>query len=403
MLLVIYNPACGDRTAKEFVDAHVLPTLTDAGRAPDKVVATDLTVPELHPAAIVKEALENAGADDDVDVILASGDGTLNDIVSELSAHPAVDPKSGEHFRLCLALVPVGTANAMYSSLFPPTSEDAAKDPTYKLQSVKSLLAHGPTVPLTLAITTFSAAPSARQPPRASVSCVVTSTALHAAILDTSESLRASHPGMERFKLAAQQNAAKWYGAQAKILPAAGSKYVLVYDPAKRAFVRHPESTKIDPIVDLTGPFIYFLSAINVDRLEPMFRIAPLAGARAQTVPSLDVVVIRPMVNHTITWDAPETREAFVSSIWKILSTAYQDGKHIDLRYNKDGEIVEGGEGDPVVEYFRCGGWEWLPDDIDPDAHIVCTDGAISRIEPGGRVVSVAARATSAGGFLIYA
>ncbi|KAL1743291.1 hypothetical protein HDZ31DRAFT_74967 [Schizophyllum fasciatum] len=403
MLLVIYNPACGDKSGKDFVDAHVLPLLADAGRTPDAVVATDLGAPERHPAAIVRDALERAAPDDDVDVILASGDGTLNDIVSELSAHPATGPKAGEHFRLCLALVPVGTANAMYSSLFPPDSEAAVADPDYKLRSVRALLARAPTVPLTLAITTFSAAPAARVPPRASVSCVVTSTALHAAILHTAEAFRDEHPSLARFKLAAQQNATKWYAAQAKILPAAGSKYVQVYDPARRAFVRHPDSTKIDPIVDLVGPFIYFLSAINVDRLEPAFRIAPLAAARGQTVPSLDVVVIRPMTNHTITWDAPETREAFVDSIWKILTTAYQDGKHIDLRYNDAGEIVEGGDGEPVVEYFRCGGWEWLPDDIDDDAHIVCNDGAISRIDPGGRVVSVAARATSAGGFQIYA
>lgn len=401
MLLVIYNPACGDRTAKSFVDANVLPLLTDAGKTPDKVVATDLSVPELHPAAIVKEALETS--EDDVSIILASGDGTLNDIVSVLSVNPAVGPKSGEHFRLCLALVPCGTANAMYSSLFPPSSEHEAKDPAYRLRSVQALIAGGQTVPLTLAITTFSAHPSARKPPRASVSCVVTSTALHACILHSSEALRESHPGIERFKLAAQENSAKWYNAHAKILPAAGAKYVQVYDPATRAFVRHPDSDRVDPIVDLYGPFIYFLSAINVDRLEPVFRVAPLAGARGQTVPSLDVVVVRPMEDPTMTWDAPETRAAFVEKIWKVMGAAYQDGKHIDLRYNEEGEIVEGGEGPPVVEYFRCGGWEWMPDDIDADAHLVCNDGAISHLDPGGRVVCVAARATSAGGFMIYA
>jgi len=39
-----------------------------------------------------------------------------------------------------------------------------------------------------------------------------------------------------------------------------------------------------------------------------------------------------------------------------------------------------------VVEYFRCGGWEWSPDDSDQDAHIVCLDGAISRIPNQGKV-----------------
>ena len=158
----------------------------------------------------------------------------------------------------------------MYSSLFPPTSEDAAKDPPYKLQSVKSLLAHGPTVPLTLAITTFSAAPSARQPPRASVSCVVTSTALHAAILDPSESLRASHPGIERFKLAAAQNATRWYNARLRLLPSPATSEppsdapapVLQYAPPLGQFIAAPSppaATGSDAgptaALELAGPF----------------------------------------------------------------------------------------------------------------------------------------------------
>jgi len=60
---------------------------------------------------------------------------------------------------------------------------------------------------------------------------------------------------------------------------------------------------------------------------------------------------------------------------------------HIDLRYNKDGQLVTQGDGPAVVEYIRCGGWEWIPETGDKDAHLVCSDGAIHNISEGGRAV----------------
>lgn len=108
------------------------------------------------------------------------------------------------------------------------------------------------------------------------VSAVVTSTSLHASILHDSESLRKEMPGIERFKIAAESNSTKWYNSYVKLLPEDNSGVVQMYDPSTKTFVEHPESDVDDPIVDLSGPFSYFLSVVNVDRLEPAFRITPL-------------------------------------------------------------------------------------------------------------------------------
>jgi len=179
---------------------------------------------------------------------------------------------------------------------------------------------------------------------------VVTSTALHAAILHDSEALRASVPGIERFKLAAAQNATTWYRARARLLAP-----VQRYDVTAGAFVNVAEEE------ELLGPFAYFLSTVNVDRLEPHFRIAPLQRALppppgAQT---MDVLVVRPLRDPSLEGKAGEgERERFKETLWGVLGGAYQDGEHIKARYDsQDGKT----DGLPVVEYFRVRGWEWIP------------------------------------------
>lgn len=111
----------------------------------------------------------------------------------------------------------------------------------------------------------------------------------------------------------------------------------------------------------LEGPFIYFLSTVNVDRLEPAFRITPLTRALPSSFPSCDIVIIRPLQSPSIAEDSPEARNSFVEEIWAVLGAAYQDGLHVQMRYSGDGKIVTEGDGPAVVEYIRCGGWEWIP------------------------------------------
>ena len=263
------------------------------------------------------------------------------------------------------------------------------------------------------------ATPGIAVPKQVSISAVVASTSLHAAILHDSEALRATDPTMERFKTAARQNIARWYAASAKLYPRDGARAVEVYDPAARAFVPHEASTDDDPIVDVPGPFAYFLSTVNVDRLEPQFRITP-RGRDASA--ALDVVVVRPLRDPACAMESEETRAAFAEKATEVLMGAYKDGAHIALRYDESGKIVTEGMGPTVVEYLRCGRWEWEPvslvvvrarllrkfihsqqDDIDERAHFVCADGDILLIPKGGRAVCTAATPmSSATGFALY-
>ncbi|KAK7015067.1 sphingoid long chain base kinase 4, partial [Favolaschia claudopus] len=353
MLLCLYNPASGDGTAKKLLDEHVLPLLQSNGKSVDKVISTEHAG---HAGEILVDFVNQHEAE--IVVILASGDGTLNECITGLSS--AESTGRSRPPKVSFVLVPSGTANALYSTLFPPPPEGPA-DTAYRLLSIQSFLANGKTIPLTLAITTLSSPPSARKRPQAKISSVVVSTSLHASILKDSETLRKEMPGLERFKVAAQQNSTKWYKSWVKLIPAPGAEVVQIYDPSSKSFIDHPDSHSNDPIVDLDGPFAYFLSTVNVDRLEPAFMISPLASRIPATEATCDLVIVRPFCSPTVSDDTLETREAFVPVLWKVLGDAYHQGAHVDLRYNENGEATTEGDGPLVVEYIRCGGWEWIP------------------------------------------
>ncbi|KAJ3505963.1 hypothetical protein NLJ89_g7134 [Agrocybe chaxingu] len=254
-------------------------------------------------------------------------------------------------------------------------------DVAYRLQSLDAFLQNKSTTRLSLATTTIS---SQNAPLGTSIASVVVSTALHASILHHSEALRDRHPGIERFKLAAQQNSAKWYTARLKLTPSSLG-FVQIYNPSSNSLIPHPDSSNESPAVEIQGPFAYFLSTVNVDRLEPAFRITPLARAIPSSTPAFDIVVLRPLRDPTVDRDTPEARASFVPKTWKVLGGAYQDGQHVEFVYTEQGDIASGLHGASVIEYFRCGGWEWTPDQADPDAHLVCSDGAISTIPPHGK------------------
>ncbi|GBE82572.1 Sphingosine kinase 1 [Sparassis crispa] len=338
-VFVIYNPVCGDGTANELFQEHVLPLIEKSSKVVDKIIVTES---QGHAASALRESFAQ---EDPITVVLGAGDGTLHEIIN------APDPKADVSF----ALVPCGTANALYSSIFPHTGEVDHAD--YKLKSVQAFVNDRPTIPLTLALTDLDAPD---KPRRSVASAVVTSTALHASILHDSEALRSSVPGIERFKVAARQNITRWYRATVRLHPAMNAGRVHIYDPAEGKFVPHPQSTKDAPLV-LEGPFAYFVSTVNVDRLEPQFRITPLQSDFKPTEASFDLVVVRPFRDPSISVDSEGTRAAFAPKLGSVLQAAYRNGAHASMRYANDGSTVDEGNGPTVVEYFRCGGWEWKP------------------------------------------
>jgi len=365
-LIVIYNPVSGDRTAANLTTERILPLLVSHDIVPDKVAATEHVG---HAGTLLLSYIDSllpATRADGITLILVSGDGTLHEIVNAL--HSARDKQEGPFPNLRIVLIPGGTANALHSTIFPPSTPSASSEaePTL-LASLLSFLSATPRlVPLTLAYTsTFPpASPDNDKSDRGHasadggnngvVSVVVTSTALHAAILHDSEALRASVPGIERYKLAAAQNATTWYRARARLLGP-----VQRYDVTADAFI--PVIDEKEEPLELQGPFAYFLSTINVDRLEPLFRIAPLQRTQPPLPGALtmDVLAVRPLRDPSLEGKAgEEERERYKERIWGALGGAYQGGAHVRARYDtQDGKA----DGPPIIEYFRVKGWEWVP------------------------------------------
>jgi len=402
MVLVIYNPVGGDSTAKQFVQDHVLPLLKTSDVPIGDIVETEHAG---HAGTIAFEFVDST-VSGPLDIVVACGDGTIHEIISTIALAPSYKNRPPDApAQVNLVLVPCGTANALYSSLFVPKPND---DPVeYKLQGIHAFIKKAKPVPLTLAITDILTQPAGKGSvpvrEKATVSAVVTSTALHASILLDSEVLRKQIPSMERFKVAAHQNITRWYDGCAKLFPSKSTGVVEIWNPFDNEFVPHAESDEDDPYVDIDGPFAYFLSAVNVDRLEPAFQIAPLVTAEPRAGAFLDVVVIRPYRDTSLSGlEAEEERKRFAEKSGAVWCAVYQSGNHINLRYDQTGKVVSDGEGELVVEYFRCGGWEWVPDTEDEKAHLLCNDGHISTIPKGGKAKTMAAAPSEESGFIVY-
>lgn len=443
--LIITNPACGNLSGTITTALYVLPQLNREG-VPAQASYT--TSHPGHAGTILVDFIDSQPTDsqEEVTVIVVSGDGTLHEIVNTLyetqQKRSLQSSTPWPRRKLNFVLVPAGTANALYNSFFPPDAQKSIPNspppensPPPVLSSLRAYIQPGATStlkPLTLARTVIypqavdtCPPPSAPAHPQVVISAVVASTALHASILADSEALRATMPGIERFKIAAQQNASYWYHARARLHPmpfVTGASHqqshggaVLKYDATHGTFIRLTEDT-----YELEGPFSYFLTTVNVDRLEPAFRIAPIARSHPPppTVPSIDVVVIRPLQDPVIkhqmqadTTGGEASRLQFAEKLWTVMGGAYADGKHLNFRYpsasenGPGGPVSEEGKGPYVVEYFRVSGWDWIPvspffilkfnqtlmlvlpyqNERDPKAHILCADGTILNIPHAGK------------------
>jgi hypothetical protein len=221
------------------------------------------------------------------------------------------------------------------------------------------------------------------------ITAVVTSSALHACLLHDAEGLRDQYPGVERFKVAAQENVKRWWEGRLRILPSSAG--VRRYDTEKKELVLAEGVDGVKGVgvelgergdVVLEGPFAYFVSSL-VSRFEPTFVVAPLrsplsplspltssssstsTGTNPQEEGTIDLVIIRPLRDEHISClvkqgeeGAAKAREGFVGRTWEVMGGMYGGGKHLDVRYK---DLESGAEGVEVVEYYRCGGFEWEP------------------------------------------
>ncbi|CAE6485554.1 unnamed protein product, partial [Rhizoctonia solani] len=385
-MLIISNPASGHKNGPQFIENYVLPLLNKYHVA----FRLETTNAPKHAGQLAKDYLESLGNAKSAIIVVSGGDGTIHEIINTLYAKLGSRDLNCMWPKLQLIIVNSGTANALYYSIYPivagpdvlrfiqETLPTADAEIASGLQSVVAYLRRtGVTRPLVLARTAIVTQDGSER--ESLLSVVVASTALHANLLHTSEELRATIPGVERYTEAAKQNIHKWSHATVRLKPAATG--ILLYDPASGEFVEAANET-----LTIDGPFAYFLCTVNVDRLESGFVITHLASKIKPEVDIMDIVVIRPLRSPQVNGDTPEQRAKFAQILMGSMGAA-RNATHTRVRYPKDEASdespSESADGPLVVEYYRCSGWEWVPDVGSNDASCVCADGTILEIGQG--------------------
>ncbi|WWC91196.1 uncharacterized protein L201_006138 [Kwoniella dendrophila CBS 6074] len=458
ILHIIVNPVAGHGKASEFTDGTIVPILQH------------LSIPyQIHTtsspgnAGMIGRNIISKQNTNVYKVAIVGGDGTFHEFIEGVNELQGI--------RWEVILLPFGTANALFSSLFPPlsSSENSSRISTYQsifdklptkldeenqyqLSSLLSYLSKSSPIclPITQTVLSSSSANAnnnGEDNGENILSHVVLSTSLHASILNDSEALRSTHPGVERFKIAAKQNSSKLFHANVSLHPSNNDEIVEQWDPRESKWVKpftsinndNASSPKeIKNAININGPFSYFLSTSSVDRLEPSFVISPLTSLRQKQEDNdnqhIYVTIIRPLRDPLITSAKTEDRKEKTSNrAFEVIGNAYSNGNHVNLTYpaykfskneeNKTDDEAEGekyslevkGEGEPVVEVYRCSSFEWIPVDIaDNDkkenegldignSNLVCADGAIHSIPADGTARVRLEDRKEGQGFYVYA
>ncbi|WVR09054.1 hypothetical protein IAU60_006115 [Kwoniella sp. DSM 27419] len=440
---VVVNPAAGHGKAPAFVEEHVESLLATL-EIPYKLYTTAAPLDAGEIARSIYDALSPSSGESRVPVILAGGDGTAHEFMEGVLGQDGVTWD--------LIPLPLGTANALFSSLFPPhlksshiakasdlldqLPERPPEEVIYLLSSLLRYLDNHRPVPLPITHTTSlrSASPGKpAEPAERLASHVVLSTALHAAILDSSESLRPEHPGPERFRIAAQANVTRFFPATAVLYPPSGSGgKVEQWSPAHGRWTEPVTANdRNDGTHHVEGPFSYFLSTATCDRLEPAFVISPLTTLQSDKETDhsyLYITILRPFRDPLFQATPVEAkRDMWSKRAFEVIGKAYQEGAHVNLtlpvnfpasdgvnapqKKVEDYPLEDKGSGGPVVEVFRVGGFDWIPDqstvtdssyDVG-DSGLICADGAIHHLPPGGQAQVRLASPSVRNGFFVCA
>lgn len=352
---VVINPASGARKTEDIYTNDISPLLQQYEASLN--IIEHRTASEGDGIRIGKDiASKSTSKDDTITIILLGGDGTTHEILNGIVGYRNERCFIPCHFNL--VLVPTGTANALYASLYPEEKTDSE---TYKLLNLKAFLSDSEQKH-SLALTQVSIDGG-----ESSIAHLITSHALHASILADSEALRSTYPGIERFKVASAQNASIWTPAKVKLQGRGKSERIQLFNPDTSAF-----EDIDDGKTELEGPFFYFV-CVTTDRLESNFVPAPYSGP-SSPIPSLqrpsdavDILIIRPLRDPKLAkyvsrdasfWSDEESkslRDEFASTrVQAIVGGMYNEGQHVSLRYGGD-------SGPYMCEYYRCGGYEWTP------------------------------------------
>ncbi|GAA5862207.1 hypothetical protein JCM1840_001677 [Sporobolomyces johnsonii] len=408
---VALNPACGSYLARPYFYHIVKFWLEGAVHWAKEGVRE--TKKEKDGERIGRELVESWRAEEGEErktVLVMGGDGTVHEVLNGmLLGEEGEGDKEAAKVLVDLIVIPCGTANALYHHLCPPESSlYPVSSPLSPFYSLLSFLRHSSSsssspLPLALAHNTILPSPASSSKSKTVLTSVVSSAALHACLLHDAESLRATMPGLERFKVAAQKNVKRWWDGRLRLF---GN--VRRYDPQQKSLVpAAASSAEEEKDLELEGPFAYLVSSL-VSRFEPTFVVAPLRSPLSPLAPSptekpsIDLVLIRPL-RHRPTAELvkkgkdDEAKTGFAERVWGVTAGMYDGGRHVDMRYEagegaEDAEQGEGEEGrTSVVEVYRCEGFEWAPtSSSDLKSNLVCLDGALHDLGDGGKLRTVA-------------
>lgn len=343
-ILVISNPTSGDGSGPQIVKNHIFPALH--GQQYEYHETTRPGSAGTVAADFFQRHVQKLGS---IVIIISGGDGTLHEVINGIGI-----PST----HVLIVLCPQGTANALYSTLFslPPDQQELPLH--YRLQSLQACIA-GRSRPLRLTRTQILEQDGRIK--ETVLGAVVASAALHASILDTAEKLHRGISGIERFKVAAKQNICNWYRSHVKL-----SSESKIYDLNDGIF--KPLKVTGSDDISISGPFAYFLSTVNVDRLEPAFAISPLSLLQPSHNDEMDLIIVRPLRDPLIYQESEESRRVFAQTLIHVLQAAYAEGSHINLKYNdmttgpsENSHADLKGGGPQVVEYLRSRKWRWIP------------------------------------------
>ena len=299
---------------------------------------------------------------DEMTICVIGGDGTLHEIIQGIEAE-LYDTMEGyasaNHTRICIALIPAGTANALFHSLYPNKGDDTANHAWASVEAALNVENHAPTKTTLTVVEVHTkhiqnsnpVSPQSHTRRPDAYACVVASTALHAQLLATASSseMRKAHPGTERFRLAAMQHAGTVYQAKITLHPCNSLGSVQRYSPKTGKW----EDEHLDgPLILQDTEYTYFVSALT-DRFEETFVVAPHSSARERPSDAIDVVLVQAKPGLT--------KEHEAKRLFDILNAAYKNGEHIRMTETPHGDYELAGDGVPAVQYYRCGGFEWLP------------------------------------------
>ncbi|POW23080.1 hypothetical protein PSHT_00583 [Puccinia striiformis] len=396
--MIIWNQCAGQKLSKKWLDRIVLPILELVG-------ISDIKVYESRQTGWEDDLLKRQTEDKTTKVIILGGDGTISDFLNQafdsLQKRKRHDAEDDCKLNFDLIILPLGTANAMFFNTHPEVKDlkrpkavltgllDALLEPTRRADGLPE------PSPSTLTLACAQTLDRNKTVVQESVSFVVTSTALHASILETANQLvhepdYEPSKGTAVFKQAFTSNVSRTWHASVTLLPSALDGTIQQYDPSTERLVPVSMVAGAEE-VRLEGPFSYFTACL-VDRLESKFIIAPLRNPdrsplsdESHKATTIDLVIIRPTRDPTLKTILEQNPgsssarrdqlrdEALAKYVGLVMEAAYQEGSHINLLTDN---------GLPIVEYYRCGGWTWTPSTGQDRNQQACIDGKVIEI-PG--------------------